>query len=324
MSKRLAIVTPLAFLLLSAFTGAIAFGRVGRAFQPPQAALAAISGNVDCLDANGDGKITGDEITPAMVGDLNLDGVVDERDVQALGDLNIDLSQACSNQQRQYELQPAASGPPACVDGNASFGLIAAITGAAPEGLTNTEDGRGIRELAQQLRDKFKTHFDSAVLLAVPNLPTAMNQHAAMETWLEHVLSGILAKYPCARLVMVGHSHGASTALAVASWLERKGFGSQLAYVGLIDRVTLRYEGDRTSIPTTTVVEHLYQRNGNTDACRVGNAATADGVPVLGGPNIHEDDRTWTGLCHSTIDDDPAVHKKIIDEADARIIAPLP
>jgi len=329
----------LAALAVPAIAASISFGCVGRAFQadptavPPLAPTSASTRDaegvplaVDCLDLNGDRRIDHNDLTPAVLPDLNLDGKVDDRDVTLLGDIDIPLDQRCSGD-RQFILNPPSAGPPKCPDQR--FAVIASITGAAPKGLTNDDDGKGVRDLVDELQAKLKgSGFDSASLLSVPNLPSASNQNAAMEVWLGHVLRGILDAYPCVRLVIVGHSHGASAALAVAAWLERQGYSNELAYLVLIDRVTLRYTGDTESLPANTPILHVYQQNGGEPACVTSldgeDVPTQNGAPLGARTNVHEIDVSDRGLCHGNIDDDPLVQQTIVDATNAVMNAPRP
>lgn len=330
-----------AVLLVPAIAAAISFACVGRAFQadptaiPPLAPTSAsgpdASGGaplaIDCLDLNGDHRIDRDDLTPAVLPDLNLDGTVDDADVALLGDIDIPLDRRC-NGDRQFILKAASTGQPKCPDQR--FAMIVGITGAAPNGLTGGDDGKGILDLVDELQAKLReSGFDSAALLAAPNLPTATNEHTAMEAWMEHVLRGIFDKYPCARLVIVGHSHGATAALAVASWLEQHGYGNALAYVVLIDRVTLRYKGDKESLPVNTPVLHIYQRNGAEKICVTSldgkDVPSQNAAPIGTGANIREMDVSDRGLCHGNIDDDDKlVQQTIVDATNAVMNAPQP
>ncbi len=323
---------------------------VGRAFQPdatppplPTAVPTLAIGTVlpatdarpitiDCLDTNHDGKVNDGDWRPDAKPDVTLDRVVDDHDRAILRGVDIALVTRCNNDQHQFLVESLAAMVPNC-ETFPKLAIILGITGAAPNGLTDGQDGKGIRTLVDELRKKAESSgFTTVGLVSTPNLESAENQHTAMENWLEQITSGLLTTYRCARLVIVGHSHGATSALAVASWLEKNRPTAQLAYVAIIDRVTLKYTGDKTSVPAHVPVFHQYELNEQdqtTEVC----ARNAQGTPTtrgqIGEPlgmadktNIHEENVSSAGLCHSTIDDDVAVHTRIVDVVNTALNAP--
>lgn len=320
-SRCRAVVVAFALALACGF---VAGACIGRSFQSEPTRIAPIdptvagvpqpstpqSIRVDCLDSNGDRTVTAADLTADSLIDLNLDGIRDQQDVGVLKDISVPLDSRCS-EDYQFGISPAASGPPDCAKGQ--FVFVVGITGSADHGLKDTEQA-GIVSLVAELRRELKSRGVAvASAIAAPNIQAATHKEAAMESWLEFVLLGVIEKYPCARFVLAGHSHGATSALAVSRWIEDRGLGDRIAHVALIDRVTFLYDGAKTAMPARVPVLHLYELNEGTSACpKDGDTTIPSGEPIGGSANVVDVDVSSRGLCHFDIVTDPAIHHAIV------------
>jgi hypothetical protein len=212
-------------------------------------------------------------------------------------------------------------------DNGRPFVVIAGVIGQTSGDVLTLESGMGLRALLADITRKAdEAALAWTLVLATPQIDGAAQPNAAMEQWLDVTLSSMLAARPCASLVLVGHSHGAVMASAVAARLEAKGLSSRIAYVALIDRVIERYQGEKTAIPEEPFVFNAYQKN-STPEVRNGiplqtagrhvtdqdfsekspNVATTPGVPP---PTL---------IDHESIDDDLDIRAMIANEAIARV-----
>jgi hypothetical protein len=283
--------------------------------------------SIDCLDSDADGSATAADLEHMGAPDLTLDGVTDAVDIRSVGDLGLDigLSGRCQNISQYFLSKPSAVD--SSCDG--SFAIIAGITGQTDESVLGLKSGAGVRGLLAAMTDRAdQMRVPWAVVLSTPQIDGASAPNPAMEQWLDVTLSGMLTAKPCAKLVLVGHSHGGVTASAVAYRLEQRGLGSQIAYVALIDRIPERYQGDKMSLPSQAYVLNVYQTNSTPEA--------RNGVPLADEthrfddvdysdkvPNVDAAAGTATPalIDHESIDDDLDIRNRIVTEALIRVTA---
>jgi hypothetical protein len=130
-----------------------------------------------------------------------------------------------------------------------------------------------------------------------------------MEAWLTHAVSVYLQRFPCLRVVMLGHSHGAITVVDIASRLEADYADRFIVGVSL-DRVEFGYGGDKTSYPQRVPVFNIYETNDPSGLLQ-GTPRDQPNVENWDASGETVDDKP---VVHTTIDNAPSVRDRIVDE----------
>jgi hypothetical protein len=215
---------------------------------------------IACLDVNSDGQLNASDAVQSRASDITGDGKVDESDLSVIRQTNLTVpggrpKDCGSRHPTDWEV-----GPPAAIDCSVGRGgfIILGIGGGGVD-LSTSTDAAGVRWMQVEI---------SKVLtaLAVPNQLISVSPGLAgteapqpdAETWTATYVEQQLEAYPCLRVILLGHSHGGTGVTAIASRLENAGFAKQIGLSVLIDRVTVLYAGDTTSIPQSSLVFNIY------------------------------------------------------------------
>jgi thioesterase domain-containing protein len=81
------------------------------------------------------------------------------------------------------------------------------------------------------------------------------------EAWAGTYLAAELARTPCLRVVLLGHSYGGALVKSVAEQLEEAGLGDRILLTVLVDAITGYYQGEVGAMPQTSAVFNIYQTN---------------------------------------------------------------
>ncbi len=231
-----------------------------------------------CLDINHDHRLNdGDASDLTHVPDFNGDRKHDAQDAAFLRGIDIPLDAAREDQSCR---EGSGDGPEYLVahgylqpsnvscDGGKKPVLLVGIGG----GVVNVKDknsAEGVRSMIDGLQTAYdRRNIDTIAVISGPLIAGGENIHSAMEDWMTHAVRVYLERYPCLRVVLLGHSHGAVTADVVASRLEGEYAGRFIEVVD-VDRVSALYIGDTQSRPVRAHVFNVYETNG----------ATLDGAP---------------------------------------------
>jgi hypothetical protein len=161
----------------------------------------------------------------------------------------------------------------------------------------------------------------AVTLAASAVFDAAADAQAAMEQWLTGSVRDELAALPCARVVILGHSHGGATVTQVTAALDAE-YGDRMLGV-LVDRTIALYDRPVDEWPVRTPILNFYQLNEGwhgipIDRANVTNfdqSAETAPVPSLGGEGP-------IGIVdHTTLDDSPVVQQGVIDAVLAWVLA---
>lgn len=300
---------------------AIACSNVSGFSGAPRATFAQIG----CLDTNGDHRLNAADATdPSKVPDFNGDRSHDEEDAAFLRGLDIALNpqreaDACkpdASREPEYLVAHGYFKPSDVSCGNGKKAVLVVGVGGGVVNLKIPNSAAGVRSMVDGLLTAYKDHDTQTIaVLSGPAIAGAENIHTGAEQWMTHAVQVYLDRYPCLRVLLLGHSHGAVTVDVVASHLEAK-YADRIIEVVDVDRTTMLYTGDTESRPTQVHVFNIYERGGGLlsgaayDSPNVENwDATDQQAPQngdKGGPLKPVD--------HTTIDNSKSVKQRIIDD----------
>jgi len=225
---------------------------------------------IACLDVNGDHRLNGDDAAdPSKVPDFNADGAHDEQDAAFFQGIDIALdpaaqAAACAKGSDRAPEYLVAHGFLEMSDVSCAEGKRAALLVGVGGGVVNIkdrEDAAGVRSMIDGVQREYeKQGVQTIAVLAGPAIVGAANVHSAMEAWMTHAVQVYLDRYPCLRVLLLGHSHGAVTADVVAARLEGR-YASRFVEVVDVDRVDALYTGDTRSRPVQVHVLNVYEHN---------------------------------------------------------------
>ncbi len=280
---------------------------------------------IACLDANGDHRLNDADATdPSKVPDFNADFRHDARDAEFLRGIDLPLdpqrqAEACAATSKRAPEYLVAHGFLESSDVECSAGTKAVLlvgVGGGAANLRNQDDAAGVRGMIDALQTAYDDRGVQTIgIIAGPAIAGAVNVHSAMEEWVTHVVRVYLDRFPCLRVLLLGHSHGAITADVVAARLERD-YAARMIQVVDVDRVETLYIGDTTSRPRTTLVFNIYETNDRAlpgaprDAPNVANWDASDELAPRDGHN----GGPATRANHSTIDNSKSVRNAIVGE----------
>ena len=279
-----------------------------------------------CLDFNGDHRLNGDDAADlSRVPDFNGDGKHDDFDAAFLRGLDAPLDPArqadtCENKHENIGpefLVAYSNSHPAKVD--CAKSKPAVLLFGVGGGIVNLDykgDAAGIRSIIDGLQKSFeKQHAQTIATIAGPLMDGAVNVHTGGELWLTHAATVFLDEYPCLRILLVGHSHGAVSVDVVASHLE-VAYADRIIDVVDIDRRNELYTGDTVSRPVRAHVFNIYETG---DPALPGhpydspNAENWDATSELA-PESGDEGGDLKPVNHTTIDNSEAVKQRIIAE----------
>lgn len=280
---------------------------------------------IACLDANGDHRLNdADAADVSKAPDFNADFRHDVRDAAFLRGIDIPLDavrqgEACATTSKRAPEYLVAHGFLESSDVDCGAGKQAVLlvgVGGGAANLRNKDDAAGVRSMVDALQKAYDDRGVQTIgVIAGPAIAGAVNVHSAMEDWMTHVVRVYLDRFPCLRVLLLGHSHGAVTVDVVAARLEST-YGARMIEVVDVDRVETLYIGDKASRPRTTRVFNIYETNDKVlpgapyDAP---NGANWDASNELA-PGDGQDGGPSTKATHSTIDNSKPVRNAIVGE----------
>jgi pimeloyl-ACP methyl ester carboxylesterase len=281
---------------------------------------------IACLDVSGDNRITGDDasVDRTQLPDFNADGDRDDHDAAFLYGIDIPLDPArdtsgCPGRKNRAPEYLVAHGyfAPAEVScaGDGPAVLLLGVGGGDVD-LRDGDKARGVRQIVDALQQEYDDGGVQTIgVIAGPRVLGAENEFGAMETWLAHATDVYLQRYPCLRVVLVGHSWGAVTTDVVAARIEDRYPGRITAVVAL-DRHDGLYRGDVTSRPDAAPVFNIYQLNSgifNGAPYDAPNAENWD-ASAEAGPADGDQGGSPVPITHTNLDNSEAVRKRIVYE----------
>ena len=266
---------------------------------------------IACSDVNGDASLNAaDALNPSRLPDFNGDGRHDTADAAFLRGVDIPLDGAgekiaCAHKNPNVGPEWAVVSPGTR---DLTCARPAVLILGVGGGVTNLKqnDAAGVRQTIEDLATAFHhRNVQTLTVLSGQAVNSASSPDPAMETWDSHATQVFLDAYPCLRLAIVGHSHGAITGDIVA-WKLEGAYGDRIIEVVNIDRVEALYGGDTVDWPARVHVLNIYETNdklhgGAHDAANVTNW-DASGQR---GPNN-------SPVIHTTIDNSSSVRAVII------------
>jgi len=266
---------------------------------------------ISCLDANGDGRLNAGD-RPQLAG----------------LDIALVAGEACVDPAHHGDFY---AGPPSDA---ASFScdapraplLIVAVAAAATNLLdTSAGESLGLLDIVNAVEQRAAdAGIGTQLVLASSAIIGADPAQTSMERWLTAYLAGRLGTIPCLRAVLIGHSHGGVTVTSVAAALDARYAGRLFGVI--IDRTTALYDRNATEFPSQVRILNVYQLNEGwhgqkLDLPNVVNddesAARAPIAPSDGGGGL--------GLVsHKTLDDAPAVQRRVEDAVVAWVAGTAP
>ncbi len=279
-----------------------------------------------CLDANGDHRLSvADTNDLSKVPDFNGDHAHNSDDAAFLKGVDIPLdaqrqAEACSSNSDRGPEYAVAHGyfepsNVSCKRPDDKAVLLVGVGGGLVN-IKNKDDAAGIRSMVDGLQKSYDDRgVQTIAVLAGPAIVGGENVHTAMELWMTHAVQVYLDRYPCLRVVLVGHSHGAITADVVASHLEGQ-YANRIIEVVDVDRVGVLYIGDSTSRPTQAHVFNIYETNDEKLKGAPYDAPNAENWDASGeqGPRDGQDGGPLQPVDHTTIDNSQSVKDRIVAE----------
>ncbi|HYM14799.1 MAG TPA: hypothetical protein VEZ14_04520 [Dehalococcoidia bacterium] len=260
---------PAAILTIAVIAGAAVLIACGNATGLSQAPRATFS-QLACLDVNGDHRLNAaDAAVPAKVPDFDADRQHDAQDAAFFQGIDIALNptreaEACARGSTTAPEYLVAHGyfEPAAVScsGDKQAVLLVGVGGGVVN-LKDRGDAAGVRSMIDGIQRAYDDRgVQTIAVLAGPAVAGGQNIHTAMEQWLTHAVQVYLERYPCMRVLLLGHSHGAVTVDVVGAALEAR-YAARIVEVVDVDRVTALYTGNTTSRPRTVHVLNIYEQN---------------------------------------------------------------
>ena len=278
-----------------------------------------------CLDANGDHRLNAADATdPSKVPDFNADFSHDARDAAFLRGIDIALdparqAEACAAGSKRAPEYLVAHGFLESSDVDCGGGKRAVLlvgVGGGVVNLRDREDAAGVRSMIDALQKAYDDRGVQTIgVISGPAIVGAQNVHSAMEEWMTHAVRVYLDRFPCLRVLLLGHSHGAITADVIASRLEGE-YGARIIEAVDVDRVETLYIGDTQSRPKQVRVFNIYETN---DAVLSGtpydapNVANWDASNEMA-PRDGQDGGPLVKASHTTIDNSKSVRNAIVGE----------
>ncbi len=304
------------------FIAALAACNVSGLSQAPRATFSQLA----CLDVNGDHRLNGDDAADASKApDFNADHDHDDQDAAFLRGIDIALDpakqqEACSqgsNRAPEYLVAHGYFKPSDVSCGAGKRAVLLVGVGGGVVNLKEREDAAGVRSMIDGLQQAYDKRGDQTIgVLAGPAIVGAQNVHGSMEEWLTHAVAVYLDRYPCLRVLLLGHSHGAVTVDVVASRLEGR-YASRIIEVVEVDRVTALYTGDTQARPRQVRAFNIYEHNGGVLQGAAYDSPNAENWDASGEQAPKDGDKggPLQPVNHTTIDNSKSVKQRIIEDA---------
>ena len=174
----------------------------------------------------------------------------------------------------------------------------------------------GMIEIARNMRARLQERgAEVSIVVAASAIFGADMPQTSMERWLASRVRQTLTDVPCARAVIIGHSHGGVTATSVAAALE-DAYADRMLVV-LIDRSAVLYDRQPEEMPQQARVLNFYQLNEGwhgepIDQPNVENIDESDErapiAPSDGGGGL-------ALVSHKTLDDALAVQRAVVERS---------
>jgi hypothetical protein len=278
---------------------------------------------IACFDVNADKRVNGADA--AALVDEPLAGPVGAVDIALVADAPVNCLADGGPKPDVQVNEP--SGGAATIDCGAGQRPLLLVGVAGGEvNMNNETNAAGVRSLLAMMQSELAdAGVQSQPIALAPAVNASVEPHPAMESFAKALMESSLAASPCASLVLVGHSHGALVSTAVASVLERDGYGGRILVTALIDRIGAFYGGDSTSLPQQSPVFNIYQTRDALSGIAIDqpNIENWDATDQEG-PENGEKGGSLEPVNHTTIDNSEAVWERIIVEVMERYNAASP
>ncbi len=281
---------------------------------------------IACLDTNRDNRISGDDAAGdrSELPDFNADGDRDDHDAAFLFGVEIALApdrdtSGCpgrTNRAPEYLVAHGYFSPAEVSCGGGRDAVLLIGVGGGDVNLRDGDKARGVRQVVDALQRAYDDKGVQTIgIIAGPRVLGAQNPFSAMEEWLTHATDVYLQRYPCLRVVLVGHSWGAVTTDVVASRIEERYAGRITAVVAL-DRHAGLYQGDVGSRPISAPVFNIYQLNSGILNGAPYDAPNAENWDVSNeaGPSEGDEGGAPAPITHTNLDNSQAVRERVVDE----------
>jgi len=278
-----------------------------------------------CFDVNGDNRLNErDAADPKQAPDFDADFDHDADDAAFFKGVDIPLkperpTEGCEGEDKESPEYLVAHGffEPAKVkcEGDNRPVLVVGVGGGVAN-LRNEDDAAGIRKMVDAILKEYdKKDVQTIGVVAGPALAWATNDHAGMEDWLTNAVRVYLERYPCLRVTIVGHSHGAITGDVAGARLEDR-FADRIVAIVDVDRAEVLYNGDLQSRPDRARVFNIFETN---DKILKGSAYESPNVEnwdasAEQGPEHGQDGGKDVPINHTIIDNTKSIRERIVDE----------
>lgn len=257
--------------------------------------------------------------------DTNGDNMLDAADDALFADAAIPLNaeRACIDPDEHADFYPGTSFSPAAARCDVTPVQIVLAASAGSDLLQPHEgESLGLIDIAKRMRTELNAAgANTSTMVAMSAIFGAEMPQTSMERWVAARVRDTLSAIPCARAVIIGHSHGGVTATASAIALEEE-FADRVLVV-LIDRSAALYDRVAVEMPQQARVLNFFQLNEGwhgvpIDQANVENIDESDErAPIApsdggGAPAI---------VSHKTLDDAPAVQQQVVERAVAWALA---
>jgi hypothetical protein len=292
----------------------------------PRATFAQIA----CLDTNNDNQLNDQDVADASKApDFNGDRKHDQDDAAFLQGIDIPLDpkrdkshcKSTAGNAPEYEVAHGYLSPSDVSCDNGKKAVLVVGVGGGVVNLKDSNDAAGVRDIVDGVLKAYKDKdVQTIAVIAGPAAVGASQLHGGMEQWLTHAVQVYLDRYPCMRVLIMGHSHGAVTADVVSAHLEAK-YADRFIEDIDIDRVTALYTGETSSRPAQVHVFNIYETNDPALKGSPYNSQNAENWDASGiqAPENGDHGGKLKPVDHTTIDNAKDVKTRIVDDAVKRL-----
>ena len=220
---------------------------------------------IACLDVNADGRVDADDADLQALEDITGDGAVDEADLEVVRGIEVRLPEGrpsgCAEAPPEPDWQVTVPAAVDCAAGQAGV-VVLGVGGGGSVSLRDPAFAAGIRWMVVNIGEALDGQGIPSQLASVsPGLNSTERSALDAEAWASAYLAAELARTPCLRVVLLGHSYGGAVVKSVAEQLEEAGLGDRILLTVLVDAITFYYEGEVGAMPRTSAVFNIYQTN---------------------------------------------------------------